>query len=584
MSHRSVLILDVFYNRPPLCVNATWNQTGSTTAYYSILRAEPWSIFIDSEDTIYFADRTNRQILIWSRNNVSVLSHVSLSMYCPLFVTSNRDIYYAYGFRGGRVMRQSVSESQPAPVAIFQSECYGLFIDRTKTLYCSVKDEHHVATTSLYGDRQVSTMRAGTGTNGSAANQLSSPWGIFVDIDLSLYVADTGNHRIQRFLPNQSNGSTLAGNNIPCGLQLNYPTDVVVDGSGFIFIADSRNHRVIRVGTSGYRCVAGCQSQPGSSANQLNQPSLLRLNSAGNVFVVDKNNGRLQKFIVNGKCNRTYDFAVFLCSKMRWSVILETIGANVSMSCPMTSTAATMTEFITSSMVTTVTSQPHACSSPWQTGSFCNSTSTPCSVLTPCQNNGSCFDVTNDTRGYSCSCQSGFGGDHCEVDLRPCGTNPCLYNGQSSFSESLSLSLIRFVLGTCQTLPNGTALCRCALGREGSRCERRTDFCGDVKCENDGVCQSRSTAYQCLCVSDSYSGVYCEIESGKIRMYRISALTIACVSIAMIVACATFVVVMDILKYVFGIDAPKVEEPKKKQKRRRKQRKYAVAIHYRYIS
>ena len=52
----------------------------------------------------------------------------------------------------------------------------------------------------------------------------------------------------------------------------------------------------------------------------------------------------------------------------------------------------------------------------------------------------------------------------------------------------------------------------------------------------------------------------------------------------MIVACATFVVMMDILKYVFGIDAPKVEETKKKQKRRRKQRKYAVAVHYRYVN
>ena len=307
--------LGVSFNRPPLCVNATWNETGSTFADHTTLGMEPGSIFLDNEGTVYYTDPTNRRILIWSRgnnqNNATFLSDVAMSAYSPLFVTNKRDMYYSFGFRGGRVMRRSISESQPSQIARFSRECYGLFVDRYENLYCSVKDEHHVATTPMHGTSRIATIRAGTGTQGAAATQLSSPWGIFVDIDLSLFVADTGNHRIQRFLPNRTNGSTVAGNNIPCGLQLNYPTDVVVDGSGFIFITDSRNHRVLRVGSSGYRCVAGCQSQSGSAANQLNQPSSLRLDSSGSLFVVDEKNGRIQKFVVNGQCNRTHLFAFF---------------------------------------------------------------------------------------------------------------------------------------------------------------------------------------------------------------------------------------------------------------------------------
>ena len=375
--------------------------------------------FLDHQATVYYADRTNRQILIWSRNNsggnATVLSNVAMSAYSPLFVTINRDIYYSYGFRGGQIMRRSVSESQPAQVAEFTRECYGLFIDQQKTLYCSVKDEHHVATTSLYADGQVNTIRAGTATSGSAANQLSSPWGVFVDSDLSLFVADAGNHRIQLFPPNQTNASTVAGNNTPCGLYLNYPTDVVVDGSGYMYIADSRNHRVLRVGWGEYRCLTGCQSQAGSAANQLNRPSSLRLDSSGNLFVIDEKNRRIQKFFIHRHCNRTYALRLLFVQYFEFVfVTVETSGANVSMSCP---------------TLNGTLSQPNPCPTPQQIGLFCNETNMPCSVLTPCQNNGSCLHVSNNTRRYSCSCPSGFGGDHCEVDMRPCGTSPCLYNG-----------------------------------------------------------------------------------------------------------------------------------------------------------
>ena len=543
--HSAISTLDVSYNRPSLCANTTWNETGSTFVDNNTLGIESGSIFIDTEDTVYYADRTNRRILIWPRGNnqknATALSDVAMSAYSPLFVSINGDIYYSYGFRGGRVIRRSASESQPSQVALFARECYGLFVDRYKTLYCSVKDKHHVATTLLYGNRQVNTIRAGTGTNGSAANQLSSPWGIFVDIDLALFIADADNHRIQLFLLNQTNGSTVAGNNTPCGLQLNYPTDVVVDGSGFIFIADSGNHHVVRVGWSGYRCVAGCQSQAASGPSQVNQPSSLRLDSSGNLWVADENNRRIQKFVVNSQCNRAYAFA--------------SSGANASMSCPIANAS--------SSQPNPAPFQPRPCPSPQRPGLFCNVTNTPCLVFSPCQNNGSCFHVSNNTRGYWCSCPSGFGGDDCQYDLHSCGKNPCLFNGQSHLL--LCVHLICLVVGTCQSLINGTIACRCVSGREGSRCERRTDFCSDVKCENDGVCQSRSVTYQCLCVSDSYSGVYCEVVSGKIRMYRISALTIACASIAMIVGCATFVVVMDVLKYVFGIHVAKVKQFKKRR-------------------
>ncbi len=60
----------------------------------------------------------------------------------------------------------------------------------------------------------------------------------------SLYVADSGNHRIIKF-PSGSNsttsGTVVAGNGVPgsAANQLNNPTSVVVDCHGILYIADA---------------------------------------------------------------------------------------------------------------------------------------------------------------------------------------------------------------------------------------------------------------------------------------------------------------------------------------------------------
>lgn len=52
----------------------------------------------------------------------------------------------------------------------------------------------------------------------------------------------------------------------------------------------------------------------------------------------------------------------------------------------------------------------------------------------------------------------------------------------------------------------------------------------------------------------------------------------------MIVGCAAFVVMMDILKYVFGIDVAKVKETKTEQKQKAKRQKYGSVERYRYVN
>ena len=87
---------------------------------------------------------------------------------------------------------------------------------------------------------------AGGNDAGSELNQLEFPFGIFVDDNQAIYVADFGNHRIVKWAQGASSGQLVAGGNGggKNDDQLYYPSDVVVDQNGTMYISDSNNLRV----------------------------------------------------------------------------------------------------------------------------------------------------------------------------------------------------------------------------------------------------------------------------------------------------------------------------------------------------
>jgi DNA-binding beta-propeller fold protein YncE len=139
---------------------------------------------------------------------------------------------------------------------------------------------------------------AGTDCYGSAYNQLYYPLGIFVDTGLNLYVADCGNNRVQLYSSGQATAITVAGVTANGTITLSCPSGVILDGDGYLFIVDSYNHRIVGSGPNGFRCIVGCSTVAGSSSNQLDYPSALNFDSYGNIFVTDRDNSRIQKFIL----------------------------------------------------------------------------------------------------------------------------------------------------------------------------------------------------------------------------------------------------------------------------------------------
>ena len=92
------------------------------------------------------------------------------------------------------------------------------------------------------------------GSVGVADGQFTTPYGVATDSSGNLYVADTGNNRIQKF---NSSGvwqwsSPSSGVTAGTGAgQFNGPMAVAVDGSGNVWATDSGNNRIVELNPTG---------------------------------------------------------------------------------------------------------------------------------------------------------------------------------------------------------------------------------------------------------------------------------------------------------------------------------------------
>ncbi|CAF1289431.1 unnamed protein product [Adineta steineri] len=289
------------FNQPKFCPTATWNSSGITFANRLIVGQNPLAIFINANNTIYVTNQENNAILIWNEeiDNPTKIIHGDFKEPNSLFVTSNGDIYIGddNNNKNSRVQKWIAKTSTFVTVMNVNSSCWGLFVDINDTLYCSTYNHHQVVKRSLNDSMTASNrVAAGTGINGSASNQLNSPRGIFVDVNLDLYVADRENDRVQLFQSGESNGITVAGSkSLNPTITLKHPTGIILDAEKYLFIVDLGNHRIVGSSLNGFRCLVGCYGL-GSQSNQLISPTSFSFDHSGNMFVTDQYNHRIQKF------------------------------------------------------------------------------------------------------------------------------------------------------------------------------------------------------------------------------------------------------------------------------------------------
>jgi sugar lactone lactonase YvrE len=131
----------------------------------------------------------------------------------------------------------------------------------------------------------------------------------------NLYIADAGNYRIRK-INTAGTISTIAGNGTPgfsgdggpaTAAQILSVTGICIDGAGNLYIADLPNQRVRKISASGIittvagNGTAGYMGDGGAAtAAQLNQPSDVAIDAAGNLYIADKANNRVRKVTSSG--------------------------------------------------------------------------------------------------------------------------------------------------------------------------------------------------------------------------------------------------------------------------------------------
>jgi len=125
---------------------------------------------------------------------------------------------------------------------------------------------------------------------GTAEGQFDYPAAVAVASDGSVYVADSGNNRIQKFTADGVFVSKWGTGGGPIG--------VAVASDGSVYVSDNDNHRIQKFTSAGV--FVSKWGTFGSGDGQFNHPMGVAVGSDGSVYVADSENKRIQKFTADG--------------------------------------------------------------------------------------------------------------------------------------------------------------------------------------------------------------------------------------------------------------------------------------------
>ena len=238
----------------------------------------------------------------WRNDTIRPSRIISSGLFQPfgMFVVSTGEIYVNFGF--GRVDKWKSKVNSYESVAQFCSYCWSMFISMNDMIYCSMR--HSIVTRSLDHNSNRITMIAGTGVPGIEEHMLNVPQGIFVDMNLDLYVADCWNHRVQLFRSGTIDGITILTRS---NLSPNFaPSSVVLDANQNIYIVDAAENCIFSGTLNHFKCIVGCREK--DSSHDLFSFPRMAFDSFGNIYYADRRNSRVTKFLLSkDKCGKLLD-------------------------------------------------------------------------------------------------------------------------------------------------------------------------------------------------------------------------------------------------------------------------------------
>jgi tripartite motif-containing protein 71 len=139
------------------------------------------------------------------------------------------------------------------------------------------------------------------GAYGSGPGQFSYPRGLAAN-GSEVIVSDDDNHRIEKFSP-EGAFEAQAGSAGDGPGQFGFPYGVALDGAGNVYVADDSNDRVVKL--SPQLTFAGAWGGLGAKPGELDFPRALASDPAGDTYVADAANERVEVFNPVGDYLRT---------------------------------------------------------------------------------------------------------------------------------------------------------------------------------------------------------------------------------------------------------------------------------------
>ncbi|CAF4129233.1 unnamed protein product, partial [Adineta steineri] len=244
--------------------NFKWSKSGITVAGDELNQLQvPAGLYIDDDDTLYIADTFNSRIIEW-KSGATVGRVVAggngagpmmnqLQYPMDVIVDHERDSLIICDEGNNRIVQWPRQGGTTGQIIISDISCFGLAKDNAGFLYVTDSGNCAVRRWQMGDYTREGIVVAGSKEGLIVVDgnkyiqdkiQLGGPRGIIINQDGTVYVADNWNDQVMKWQKGATDGDVILKGHGQLANQFYMPEDLSFDRNGNLYVVDSQNHRV----------------------------------------------------------------------------------------------------------------------------------------------------------------------------------------------------------------------------------------------------------------------------------------------------------------------------------------------------